>query len=333
MEDWESKLTVFVAGLIVFAALVAVVMFVIDKAPRRGKEKTQLALFIVPAVLLLLVGLIYPSIMTTINAFTASDSSVSPARLLSGEVEFVGLENFSWMVTQPEIRLVLRNTLIWVLLTPVLATSVGLLYALLVDKARGEAAMKVFVFMPMAISMVGAGIIFKFVYAYRAEGLEQIGLLNQIWVWLGGTPQQWLLNPPLNNLFLIVVMVWIQAGFAMVILSAAIKSIPADMIEAARLDGVNPWQMFWRITLPTIRPSVVVVYVTISIGVLKVFDIVRTMTGGNYETSVVANEMYTQAFRAGQPGYGAVLAVVLFLLVTPIVFYQVRSLRQQGVGR
>jgi alpha-glucoside transport system permease protein len=152
-------------------------------------------------------------------------------------------------------------------------------------------------------------------------------------VWLGGEPQQWLLNAPMNTVFLIVVLIWIQAGFAMVILSAAIKSIPTDMIEAARLDGVNAWQMFWKVTLPTIRPAVVVVFVTISIVVLKVFDIVRTMTGGQFDTSVVANEMYTQAFRANEPGRGSALAVVLFILVTPIVFYQVRQLRRAREGR
>mgnify|MGYP000850597464 FL=1 len=183
--------------------------------------------------------------------------------------------------------------------------------------------------LPMAISFVGASIIWKFVYAYRPEGSDQIGLLNQVWVSLGGQPQQWLLNAPANTVFLIIVMVWIQAGFAMVVLSAAIKGIPTEIVEAACIDGVNPWQMFWRITLPSIRPAVIVVYVTISIGVLKVFDIVRTMTGGNYDTSVVANELYTQAFRAGQPGRGSALAVVLFVLVIPIVVFQVRQLRKQ----
>jgi alpha-glucoside transport system permease protein len=187
--------------------------------------------------------------------------------------------------------------------------------------------------MPMAISFVGAGIIWKFVYAYRPEGSDQIGLLNQIWVWLGGTPQQWLLDEPLNTVFLLIVMVWIQAGFAMVVLSAAIKGIPVDMVEAARLDGVNAWQMFWRITLPSIRPSVVVVFITITIAVLKVFDIVRTMTGGQFDTSVVANELYSQAFRQGQVGHGSALTVFLFLLVLPIVIYQVRQLRRNAETR
>ena len=318
MEDWQPKLLQLGYGILAFVAVVVVLMFVVDKAPRRGKESYQLAFFLGPAVLLLVAGLIWPSIRTIWLSLLDARSD-----------EVVGLENYQWMFTQPEILTVLRNTFIWVLITPVSATAIGLLYALLIDKTRGESVQKIFVFMPMAISFVGASIIWKFVYAYRPEGSDQIGLLNQVWVSLGGQPQQWLLNAPANTVFLIIVMVWIQAGFAMVVLSAAIKGIPTEIVEAARIDGVNPWQMFWRITLPSIRPAVIVVYVTISIGVLKVFDIVRTMTGGNYDTSVVANELYTQAFRAGQPGRGSALAVVLFVLVIPIVVFQVRQLRKQ----
>ena len=318
MEDWQPKLLQLGYGILAFVAVVVVLMFVVDKAPRRGKERYQLAFFLGPAVLLLVAGLIWPSIRTIWLSLLDARSD-----------EVVGLENYQWMFTQPEILTVLRNTFIWVLIAPVSATAIGLLYALLIDKTRGESVQKIFVFMPMAISFVGASIIWKFVYAYRPEGSDQIGLLNQVWVSLGGQPQQWLLNAPANTVFLIIVMVWIQAGFAMVVLFAAIKGIPTEIIEAARIDGVNPWQMFWRITLPSIRPAVIVVYVTISIGVLKVFDIVRTMTGGNYDTSVVANELYTQAFRAGQPGRGSALAVVLFVLVIPIVVFQVRQLRKQ----
>jgi alpha-glucoside transport system permease protein len=216
---------------------------------------------------------------------------------------------------------------------PIVSTVFGLAYAVFIDRSRGERFFKILVFMPMAISFVGAGIIWKFVYAYRPEEADQIGLLNQVWVWLGGTPQQWLISPPLNTIFLIIVMIWIQAGFAMVVLSAAIKGIPVDIVEAARLDGVNAWQMFWKVTLPSIRSSVIVVFTTITIGVLKVFDIVRTMTGGQFDTSVIANELYAQAFRQNQVGHGSALTVFLFLLVLPIVFYQVRTLRRNAETR
>jgi len=322
MRDWEEKLTQLGYGIAAFLFLIGIIVLLVDRAPKRGREKVQLAVFIGPALFMLAVGLVIPTVRTIMLSFKDARSQ-----------NWVGFENYQWMFTQPQILTVLRNTGIWVLLTPILATSIGLLYAILIDKAKGESLAKVFIFMPMAISFVGAGIIWKFVYAYRPEEAEQIGLLNQIWVWLGGTPQQWLLNAPLNTVFLIVVMVWIQAGFAMVVLSAAIKGIPQDIIEAARLDGVNAWQMFWRVTLPSIRPAVVVVFVTITIAVMKVFDIVRTMTGGQFDTSVVANELYAQAFRQGQVGHGSALTVFLFLLVLPIVFYQVRNLRRNQEAR
>lgn len=181
----------------------------------------------------------------------------------------------------------------------------------------------------MAISMVGASIIWKFVYEYRPDqpGIQQTGLLNQLLVWLGLEPQQFLINQPTNTLFLIAVMVWIQTGFAMTILSAAIKAIPDDIVEAARLDGLHGVGMFRYITVPSIRPALVVVVTTIAMGTLKVFDIVRTMTGGQFGTSVVANEFYTQSFRLANEGLGAALAVILFILVIPIVVYNVRQLR------
>jgi alpha-glucoside transport system permease protein len=218
----------------------------------------------------------------------------------------------------------------WVVVTPFVATAIGLLYAILVDRSRFESLAKALIFLPMSISFVAASVIWKFVYEYRPDQgrVQQIGLVNQIIVWLGGKPQQLLIDSPLNTFLLIIVMIWIQAGFAMTVLSAAIKAIPDDIIEAARLDGVNAWSMFRKITLPSVQPTVVVVLTTIGIGTLKVFDIVRTMTGGQFNTSVVANEFYSQTFRADNQGLGAALAVLLFVLVIPIVVYNVRSLRQ-----
>jgi alpha-glucoside transport system permease protein len=290
------------------------------KRRRKAREGWFALGFLLPALLLLTIGLVVPAIRTTFLSVKDKDGS-----------EFVGLENYSWIFAQPEAFQVVVNTMIWVILVPTVATSIGLIYAVLVDRARFEAVAKSLIFMPMAISFVGASIIWKFVYAFRSEEQAQIGLLNEIVVRFGGKPQQWLLieTGRLNTLLLIVVLIWIQAGFAMVILSAAIKAIPADIVEAARLDGVNPWQMFWRVTMPTIRPAVIVVVVTISIGTMKVFDIVRTMTNGNFNTNVIANEMYNQAFRYAQNGQGSALAVLLFILVIPIVIYQIRNLRQR----
>jgi alpha-glucoside transport system permease protein len=344
--DEAPKLVMLLYGLVAFVVVVGGLLLLLDAVPawfarrreaqlvaatagggtipakllRRAKPREGILglFFLLPAVLLLGIGLVVPAIRTTLLSFMDGGSN-----------NWVGLRNYGWMFSQDEIITVLTNTLIWVILVPLLATTIGLLYAVLVDRARLEAVAKSLIFMPMAISFVGASIIWKFVYAYRSEEQTQIGLFNQIVVWFGGTPQQWLLNAPLNTLLLIVVMIWIQAGFSMVVLSAAIKAIPADIVEAARLDGVNPWQMFARVTLPSIRPALIVVVVTISISTLKVFDIVRTMTNGNFDTGVVANQMYDQAFRFGQTGQGSALAVFLFVLVIPIVIYQIRNLRKQ----
>jgi alpha-glucoside transport system permease protein len=315
--DLLGKIVQVAGGLAIFAAVVGLLLFLVDRAPKRSRDFLQLAAFVGPALLLLGGGLIYPAIRTTFLAF------------FSRTGEPVGLENFIWAFTQPDAVRTLVNTVIWVVLVPMISTVVGLAYAIFIDKSKGEKFFKALVFMPMAISFVGAGIIWKFVYDYKSQGRDQIGLLNAVVVAFGGEPVQWLQSAPLNTFLLIAVMVWIQTGFAMVVLSAAIKGVPTEQIEAAQLDGTNAWQRFRNVTVPGIRGSLVVVVTTISIATLKVFDIVRTMTAGNFDTSVVANEMYTQAFRANEPGRGAALAVILFVLVLPIVVYNVRVLRSQ----
>ena len=341
----QPKFLMLMYGLIAFVAVVGGLLLLLDVVPawfarrreaqliaasasgaplprrRKPREGLFAFFFLLPTVLLLMIGLVVPAIRTTLLSFMDAGSN-----------NWVGFQNYGWMFSEDSIVRVLVNTLIWVLLVPLVATSFGLLYAVMVDKARFEAVAKSLIFLPMAISFVGASIIWKFVYAYRGDGQEQIGLLNQIVVGLGGEPKQWLLESPLNTFLLIVIMVWIQAGFAMVVLSAAIKAIPADIVEAARLDGVTPWQMFWQITMPSIRPALIVVVVTLSIATLKVFDIVRTATNGNYDTSVIATEMYNHAFRYGENGQGSALAVFLFVQVIPIVIYQIRNLRQQREG-
>jgi len=316
-SDQVPKLGTLLLGLAIFAAVVGLVLLLVDKAPKRGRERWQIGILLAPALFLLAIGLILPAIRTTVLSFMSSDGK-----------HFVGLRNYKWMFTTPDIVTVLRNTALWVVLGPLVATSVGLVYAVLVDKTRFEKLAKSLIFLPMAISFVGAGIIWKFVYAGPKSG-HQIGLLNQIFISLGLTPWSWVVRQPWNTLFLIVIMIWIQAGFATVVLSAAIKGIPSDTIEAAKIDGANSWQLFSRVTVPSIRPALVVVVVTISIATLKVFDIVRAVTGGNFGTSVVANEMYNQSFRYNEDGQGASLAVLLFVLVLPIVFYQVRAIRHR----
>ena len=301
-----------------FVAVVGIVLFIASRFNGNKGDRGVAFIFLLPTVVLLAVGLVYPGVRTIIQSFFDAAGT-----------SFIGVDNYKTIATSPDQLIVLRNTLLWVVVTPFVATLIGLVYAIIVDGARMEAAAKALIFLPMAISLVGASIIWKFVYAFRPDqpGVQQIGVLNQVVVWLGGSPQNWLLNSPWNTLFLIVVMIWVQAGFAMTILSAAIKAIPDEIVEAARLDGVGAFAMFRYVTLPTIRPATVIVLTTIGIGTLKVFDIVRTMTGGNFDTSVVANEFYSQSFRASNQGLGAALAVLLFVLVVPIVAYNIRQLR------
>ena len=199
---------------------------------------------------------------------------------------------------------------------------------------KRASVVKSLIFMPMAISFVGASVIWGFMYNFEPnENKVEIGLLNAILRGVGIEPRNFLLEAPGNTFFLIAVLIWIQTGFAMVILSAAMKNVPDEIVEAAMLDGASNWRRFVRVTLPMIRGTVVVVLTTITIGTLKVFDIVRTMTGGNFQTNVIANEMYAQSFRQLNYGQGSALAVILFLGVVPIIWYNVRQLRLERTER
>jgi len=303
---------------IVAAAVLGGVFFLIDYRGRKGAGYLfQLIGFLTPALLLLAIGLVIPTIQTTVQAFQNSRGT-----------EFVGLENFAWVFTQPENVRIIVNTIVWVLFVPTVSTVAGLAYAVFIDKSRGEKYFKILVFMPMAISLVGASIIWRFVYTARPADQEQIGLLNAIVVAFGGQPVDFLAVAPWNTLFLIVILIWVQTGFAMVVLSAAIKGVPAEQMEAALLDGTNPWQQFVNVTVPGIRSALIVVLTTISIVSLKVFDIVRTTTAGSNQTSVIANEMYTQ-FKNFEQGRSAAFALILFVLVLPIVVYNARQIKKQ----
>ncbi|GGM10159.1 carbohydrate ABC transporter permease [Promicromonospora citrea] len=314
-DDPGHKFLLMLIGIALFVALMGIILFVVDR-PRNPPRWFVGFGFTGAALLLLLLGLVYPAVRTIANSFMNRNST-----------GFVGLDNYARAFTEPQFLLVLGNTALWVLVAPIVATFAGLAYAYLVDKSRFEAVAKGLVFLPMAISMVGASIIWKFVYEFKPAGVDQTGLLNQFIVWLGGEPQQFLLSRPLNTFLIMVVFIWIQAGFAMTLLSASIKAIPDDIIEAARLDGVSGLGMFWRITIPSIRPALVVVLTTIAMTTLKTFDIVRTMTAGQYGTSIVALEFYDQRFRQGDAGLSAALAVLLFVIVIPVIIYNVRQQR------
>jgi alpha-glucoside transport system permease protein len=220
----------------------------------------------------------------------------------------------------------------WIIFGSTFSVLLGLLIAVLADRSSFERVGKSFVFLPMAISFVGAGIIWNFIYEYRPAGQPQIGLLNQIVVSLGGTPQawpQWVAIAPWNNLFLIIILIWLQAGFAMVLFSAALKGIPDELLEASRIDGANEFQIFFRIMVPYISGTIITVWTTIVIFTLKVFDVVWVMTGGQFGTHVIATQFYRQSFTNRNSGFGSAIAIVLLLAVVPVMIYNLRQFRQQ----
>ena len=313
-----NKLGLALLVVLGFFSVLLIVFYLAGKS--RGKWQTPLArlIFLGPAALLLIIGLVVPAIQTTQLAFKNSDGK-----------KWVGLNNFEWIFTTPDNREFLINTALWIIVTPIAATLLGLTLALLLDRMRRESIPKSLIFMPMAISFVGASIIWDLVYKSTDPSEPQIGLLSAVVTKLGFTPPNWLLWQPWNNFLLIIIMIWIQTGFAMVVLSAAIKAIPADVTEAAMLDGASGWKLFSKVTVPMIRGTLVVVLTTIAIGVLKVFDIVRTMTNGNFGTQVIANEMYAQSFVQFDIGRGSALAVVLFVAVIPLIVYNVVQLRKE----
>lgn len=313
-----EKLGLMCLAIALFVVVMGLILFLVDR-PKRIPRWVVATAFAGPALLLIAFGLVRPALITIWNSFFDRRGD-----------EFVGVDNYVQALTTSQFQTVLVNTAVWVVAVPVLSTVIGVVYAVLVDRTRFEKLAKSLVFVPMAISMVGASIIWKFVYEFKPNqpGVQQTGLLNQVLVWIGLEPQQFLIGSPWNTGFLIVVMIWIQTGFAMTVLSAAIKAIPDDIVEAARLDGLGGMRMFRYITVPSIRPALVVVLTTIAISTLKVFDVVRTMTGGQFNTQVIANEFYTQSFRQNNQGLGSALAVILFILVVPIVIYNVRQLRK-----
>lgn len=241
-----------------------------------------------------------------------------------------GLHNYRFAFTSPAMRIAFRNNVIWLLVGTGGSVILGLLIATMVDRVKREALAKSFIFMPLAISFVGASVIWRFVYAWQPPGREQIGLLNAVVTQLGVDPIPWLIQPPHNTYALIAIMVWLQTGFCMVILSAALKGIPNEYIEAARIDGASERQIFFGIVIPMIRGALITVTTTVFIAILKVFDIVYVMTNGKYETEVIANRMFVEMFNFRNFGRASALAVVLLLVVLPIMILNIRNLRRSG---
>ncbi len=277
-------------------------------------------LFLFPALFALCLYLAYPVVETLRLSLTDRDRGGA----------FVGLDNYAQMLSEPKFWEALTNNFLWLLIVPAAATAFGLLAAQLTDRIRWGSLAKSLVFMPMAISFVGAAVIWKLVYDARPVDQEQIGILNAIYLGLGGdAPQQWLTMPFWNNFFLMAVLIWIQTGFAMVILSAALRGIPEETVEAAIIDGAGPFQVFFKIKVPQIMGTIVVVWTTITLVVLKIFDIVFAMTNGQWETQVLANYMFDKLFRANDWGVGSAAAMVIMLLVLPILVWNVRNARRE----
>ena len=286
----------------------------------KGKRQNWLALsiFLIPALILVMTGLGVPAIQTLLESFKSADAS-----------KWVGFANYKWAFKTPEIRLAFLNTMLWFVISPLIVTSLGLALATMLNKMKREAIPKSLIFMPMAISFVGGSLIWNLMYAYQEPNRPQTGLIGQITIWLGLPVKHILLWSPWNNFFLMAVYIWGFTGFSMVILSAAIKAIPSEIEEAAQLDGATGFKLFRTVTVPMVRTTIIVVLTTAMVGTLKLFDVVHTMTGGNFKTDVLANRMVDENFVYLNYGHGSALAVLIFLLVIPISYYNIRSLRAE----
>jgi alpha-glucoside transport system permease protein len=294
--------------------------------PGRWEDRIKPYVYLLPAVAAIALFLIYPAIQTIVYSFANRDSTA-----------WVGLSNYQELLTSPPFLQTLFNTLLWIIIVPVATVVLGLAIAVLTDRLRprGEKLTKTIIFLPMAISMVGAATIWRFVYEARPAGEPQIGIQNAIVTALGFDPVVWLQQEKFhaNSFWLMIILIWAQVGFSMVLLSAAVKGVPTETLEAARIDGANERQAFFRVVVPQIWPTVLTVFITVLIGVMKVFDVVYVMTNGNFNTNVIGLEFYNQLFTNGNAGYAAAIVVMLMLAIVPVMIYQVRHFRAQEAGR
>jgi len=324
MTIFSLALTVLL-GILAFVLFFHVSNFLLDyfgkRSPKIFKLENSLRaiIFIAPAFIVLFVFIIYPVFETIRLSFYDKMGR-----------EFLGWSNYAWAIKDPDFRRSILNNFGWLLIVPTLSTFFGLVIANLADRIWWGAIAKSIIFMPMAISFVGAGVIWKFIYDYRGPEQEQIGLLNAVVVGLGFEPQAWLTIPIWNNLFLMAIMIWIQTGLALVIFSAALRSIPSETLDAARIDGASELKIFWSIIIPYLQQTILVIWTIITILVLKVFDIIYAMTNGQWQTEVLANLMYDWMFRGGgDSGRGSVLAFCIMIGVIPILGWNLYQHRKE----
>ncbi len=316
----ESKILLTLVAIVWGVVSVALLYFILNEAaeilPQKGKTLVLPLVFAGPAVFLLFWYLVLPTLRTLWLSFFDMTGT-----------QFLGLGNYMNAFTDGIILESLGNNLLWVVFGTAGSVGLGLLIAVLADRSRWESVFKALIFLPMAISFVGAGVIWKFIYAYKGGGTNvvEIGLLNAIVTSFGGESQAWLQFPFWNNFFLIIIMVWLQTGYAMVILSSAIKGIPSELLEAARVDGANEFQVFYKVIIPYIYGTLLTVATTVVIFSLKLFDIVRVMTGGNFGTNVIANEFYLRQFSQGRTGEASAIAIILLIAVVPVLIYNLKQ--------
>lgn len=319
LPKWLNVIVAIIWGVGGAAAYFFVTNMLAEQLSDKWKQIVQPYLFIGPAMALLIWFLALPTLRTFVISLYDRNS-----------VNFIGFQNYIDVLSDRAMQVTLRNNLLWIVFGASSAVIMGLIVAVLADRSSFENVAKALIFLPMAISLVGAGVVWNFIYEVRAAGDAQIGLLNAIWTSFGFEPQAWTaFGRPWNNLFLIAIMVWLQTGFAMVLFSAAIKGIPAELLEASRVDGATEWQVFFRIMLPVIMGTIITVTTTIVIFTLKIFDIVVVMTGGQYDTDVIATQFYNQYFVNRNFGYGSTIAIILLVAVVPVMIYNLRQFNQR----
>ena len=297
------------------------------------QDKKTPWLYLLPSLIVMTTFIVYPGINTFyLSLRNADNTGWASTACKAGESCWGIFENYHYALTSPIMQTAFVNNIKWILIMVSGTVALGLLIAVLADKVKYEAAAKSIIFLPMAISFVGAGVIWKFMYNYES-GDSQIGLLNAIVTALGGQPVSWLTEPQINTIALIAVGVWMWTGFCMTILAASLKGVPEEILEASRVDGASEWMVFWRIMIPQIMPTITVVVTTMVINVLKIFDIVYVMTGGNYGTEIIANRLYTEMYKNYQPGRASGIAVVLILVIIPAMVLNIQRFQKQEAER
>jgi alpha-glucoside transport system permease protein len=325
-SDAVGRLFSSLEAVAVFVAILIVIVYAAGRATGRLQKPIATVVCLGPAVLLVLIGLVAPAINTIVLSFKNQQFLGQP------NTKYVGLDNYKYAFTDSYTQGTLLRTVLWLVIVPAVSVLVGLVVALLIDRMTHTLLVRTLIFLPTAISFVGASLIWQYVYNYASPNQPQTGLLSEIVMKLGwSNPPNWLLDSPLNTYLLMVILIWTQAGFAMVILLAALKAIPDEIIEAARMDGADGITLYRTVQIPMIRNTIIVVTTTIMITTLKVFDIVITLTNGNFNTDVLARQLYGDFFVTNQVSRGSALAVILFICVIPLIVYNVRVLRKERV--